>query len=399
MKKSLFPIIAVILSPATALCTGIEQAYQDATAAARGNTGTASIRSSAGVFYNPAALALLKRSEFQATFFGTLPNTTYSGATGNTSADDRLRPAGSLFGAIPIESLNGVLGFGLTIPHGLGIEYPDSSPLRSVGIEAELAHAVFTATYSTQITETLSFGAGISYAYNDVKTRQGIVTPGDFLELNATGDGWGYTAGLLYTPHPNHSFGLTYRSAIKVDFKGDLETNALLPVSFNTTESARTDIEYPDQIAMGYAWQINDKWNAEINATWTNWDTFDDLTIRAESQTISSPWGYKPNWVIGVGTSYVVNEKLTLHGGYLYGESVVPDAFLTPFVPESDLHVFSIGATYNHDNWSLTGAYLLGFREDRTVSGSPASPFTRVSADGDYETDAQTFLISLKRTF
>ena len=408
MIKHIHWSFALLLSSSPSLfATGIEQAYQDATAASRGNAVAASIESAAGIYYNPAGLAHITRAEVQTTLLGTFPETRYSGVLGSTSSSHDFAATGSFFAALPVEGLNGVVGIGLTLPHGLSVEYPEDGPLRSLAIESELAHAVFTATYSTKLSETVSFGLGLSYARDDIQTRQGLFVPGDFIDLDATGSGWGYTFGLQYRPNDSHSFGLTYQSQISVDLKGDISIRSLLdplgnplPTPFDLSAEARSHIRYPDKIIAGYAWQATEKTQVELNATWTGWDTLDqiDVSTSIPAPELSTPYNHQPNFVLGLGVSHELNEHWTLHGGYLYGESVVPDSTFSPFIADSDLHVFSIGGTYSSEDCEITGTYLYGRRKGRNVSGSPTSPIG-VSSDGRWETDGHTFLATIKRRF
>lgn len=394
------------LSPSL-FATGIEQGYQDATAAARGNAIGASVESSAGIYYNPAGLAHVDRAEVQFTTLATFPDTRYSGIAGRTATNHDFGSTGSLFSAIPVESLGGVLGLGLTTPHGLSIEYPEDGPLRSLAIEGELAHAVFTATYSTKLSDSVSVGVGLSYAYNDIHTRQGLALPGDFIDLDFTGSGWGYTAGIQYRPNEQHYFGLTYQSQIAVGLKGDIAVRSFLdpfgnplpaPAEFSGTGTS--SIRYPDKIIAGYAWNPSEKTQVEINATWTNWEHLDQINVQTALPvpSLSTPYNHNANWVIGLGISHELNDAWTLHGGYLYGEAVVPDSTFTPFIADSDLHVFSVGSTYTRGDWELSGTFLIGVREDRDVVGSPASPLG-VNADGRWETVGRSFLATVKRQF
>ena len=93
-----------------------------------------------------------------------------------------------------------------------------------------------------------------------------------------------------------------------------------------------------------------------------------------------------------------MNEQLTLNGGYLFGEETVPDSAFNPLVPDSNLHVLSTGFQYRFSSVEVAATYLYGFRESRTVSGSPAS-LAGISSDGRWSTDGHTLLVSVKKTF
>ena len=399
MRSHIYWAAAGLAMTASLSATSISQGYQDATAAALGNTGAAGVGTSAAVYYNPAALTRLDSAEAQFTFFGSFGETNFSNGPLNTDTSSDFVATGSLFAGLPVEALGGVVGFGVTTPHGLGIEYPDSSPLRSVALEGELAHVVYTLSYARKLTDGLSLGLGIDYARDELRTRQGLVAPGDFLEAELDGSGFGFNVGLLYEPHPDHSFGLVYQSKMSVGLSGDLETDAplLLPVPVN--ESARSSFRYPDKLVLGHSWQATEKTRIETNLTWYNWDSLNSVSIRTPTQTLTNRFDHDPGLILNFGINHRVNDCWTLNCGYLYGEKTAPSNTFVPTIPDADLHVFSIGAEYSRNDWSVAAAGLFVFREDRTVAGSPASPFTGVSADGDYETDGQAFLITVRRKF
>ena len=91
--------------------TGIEQAYHDAIAAARGNAFAATADTPAAVHYNPAGLAWQDTASITGTFFGTWSESSYRGALGSQTTSERFKNTGSLFAAIPFERFT--LGLGL----------------------------------------------------------------------------------------------------------------------------------------------------------------------------------------------------------------------------------------------------------------------------------------------
>ena len=92
--------------------TGIEQAYHDATAAARGNAFAATADTPAAVHYNPGGLAWQDELAVQGTFFGTWSDTEFRGAVGRERTTDTFKATGALFATVPLDKVT--LGFGLT---------------------------------------------------------------------------------------------------------------------------------------------------------------------------------------------------------------------------------------------------------------------------------------------
>ena len=384
--------------------TGIEQAYHDAQAAALGNAVSSRIDTAAAVHFNPAGLALIDRTELQATFFGTWAETDFQGAAFSTTSNQGFTPSGSLFFASPLPEDWGVVGLGLTLPHGLSSSYPEDSDLRNLAIDATLIHARLTGSYARSLSDTLRIGFGLVYAYDDLETRQGIAVPGDSNQLSVNGSSWGWSFGLQWEPHPQHAVGFTFRSGLEIEHSGTLTTTTVLPTAQSFASPAESEIDYPDQYVLSYSWQATPALNLGIDVQWTDWSSFDEFSASANTPLgtldLSVPWDYQPGLIIGVGAEYTVNPSLTLRGGYLFGESTIPDETLTPFVPDSDLHVFSLGAQWDWQDWSLAATYLYGLREEREVQGSPSDALTgTISSDGIWNTDGHTTLITLTRRF
>lgn len=392
-----YPALTALLLIENLSATGIEQAYHDAVAAARGNAFAATADSPAAVHYNPAGLAWQDQAAVSGTFFGTWSESSYNGPLGNVTTSERFKNTGSLFAAIPFDRFT--LGLGLTSPHGLSIDYQDTSALRSLALDAELAHLVFDAQLSGKITKQLSFGAGLAIAYDDLSLNQGLFVPGDSFGFEGDGWGLGFKAGLLWKPHEKHSFAITYRSEIDVEIDGSARTRTIVPGPSDTSVDSSTEFNHPQQWTLGYAWKPTDRWLFEVNATWTDWRSFDTFRLSLPGADLVQPYDYEPSWVIGGGVSCRLNDALTLNGGYLFGQETIPDSTFSPLVPDANLHVISAGLQYCWDTWEIAATYLYGFREDREVTGSPASPATMVTSDGQWQTDGSTVLLTLKKEF
>src|SRR6185436_8038106 len=113
---------------------------------------------------------------------------------------------------------------GLYTPFGLGMQWPTNAPFRNAGIEANLKYLTINTVVSWQALPNLSVAIGPTFNYSELRFRQGVALP-PFLgpnELHFGGDDWdyGFTAGLLWKPHPMWSFGAKYMSATSMDHNG-----------------------------------------------------------------------------------------------------------------------------------------------------------------------------------
>lgn len=209
--------------------TGIELSYQDATGAARGNAAVASADTPAAVYHNPAGLAFQPDIAVQAGVLWTRSSTDFESPAGNVSSSHKPVVAGSAFVVYPLKDQPIVLGFGLTTPHGLAIDYSSDAPFRNRGYSGELKHAVLTAAVGYKVSDRLSFGAGLSVSDSELSFDQGLAADPDRAAFRGDGTGYAFSVGAIWKPAENHSIGLTYRSESKVDYDGDVGTTVFDP--------------------------------------------------------------------------------------------------------------------------------------------------------------------------
>ena len=95
-------------------------------------------------------------------------------------------------------------GLGVYAPFGLGVKWPDDSPLRSLAINSQLYFFTLNPVVSWQATKTLSLAIGPTINYSHIKFNRGLASPlnNDYFQFRGEDFGYGLTAGLLWQPHP-----------------------------------------------------------------------------------------------------------------------------------------------------------------------------------------------------
>jgi len=85
--------------------------------------------------------------------------------------------------------------------------------------------------------------------------------------------------------------------------------------------------------------------------------------------------------------------------GYFFSGDTAGNKNYTPAIPDTDLHVGSIGISHKgeHWNWAVAGQIITG--PARNVSGSQPNPFTGESADGKYQLFVPTLSVSVAYHF
>jgi long-chain fatty acid transport protein len=93
---------------------------------------------------------------------------------------------------------------------------------------------------------------------------------------------------------------------------------------------------------------------------------------------------YKSSWMYEFGVTRTLPQNYFVSTGYIYSENSSPDAGFNPLIPDSNLHLGSVGFGHHGERWDWALAYHFGYNPGRTVTGSAPSVAGQ-SADGTYE--------------
>ncbi len=404
ISRGLFLAIVSCVASATvpaASALGIRILHQDPDATARGEAFTATADKPSAIYYNPAGLTQLEGDNLQVGAYSIAINVDHRApGTGKFSdTPDRFQTIAQVFYARTLATARATVGFGVYSPYGLGTQWADESPFRSYATKSKLVYLCLNPVAAFKLTDTLSVAGGFTANYGHADLRRGILVPGD--EFRFDGDGWsyGFTAGILWQPANEHSFGIMYRSRSIMDFDGTARVHSKTPFLFpSSRELASLDFDFPQHIMAGYSYRPAPGWNLEADVDWTDWEDVGTLHIRKGSGDLFQVFDWRSRFTYKVGATRSFNNGLSLSAGYFYGENATPDRNFNPSVPNLTLHVFSIGGSYRTDNWDVGLTYNLGYGPKRTVTGSTPT-LAGESADGDYTFIGHGFSLAASRKF
>ena len=362
------------------------------------------------VFTNPAGMTRLDKSEllvgiqplYLQAEFSPDSNTTTSGPDGDAST---WLPAGGLY---YVHNLMPKLKIGLsTVGYfGLGLDYEDDwvgryyiqeIKLQALGIQPALAY---------QVTDWLSFGAGVVALYGvlDQKAAVNNIGPNqDDGKLKIEDDDWTYQVnlGVLVEPRKGTRFGLTYLSEGDLEFKDKPDFSNLGPgleaiLRAQGLLDAEIEVEFtmPQAVMLSGYHELNDRWVIMGNLGWQDWSEFGKVGVTLTSQDASKltvDRNYKDTWHVAVGGQYRVADPWLLTAGVAYDSSMVDDDDRTPDLPLGEQWRFGLGASYD---WSENLALGLGYTFlwsgdlDMDVNRGPLAG--RVS--GTYENTSMNFI-------
>lgn len=363
-----------------------------------------------GVFYNPATMTLHPGTQIQAGFVAVGLDLAYegnNGATENGAANTQPIP----FGYISHQMTDNMwIGLSMTVPFGMGTEFDDNWALAGRGISAQVLTFDFNPNVAWKLSDKVSLGAGLSiqYASADLKMKQyqaadqGIASLDS--EVDADSIAWGWNIGLMWSPLDNLRFGLSYRSSVNHNADGDLTidnaringipiTAAMAGASEGLARvygsmgvyDASATLATPAWAMATAAWDVNDLVSLYATVRWTDWSSFDELTIKSvTSSTITNKW--QDTYLFSVGTDLRFTNWWTFRAGIGYETSPIDNPeYRTAIIPDADRWWFALGSSFKAtDNLQLdvSAAWLHGTGE-RDLYGAdhqPAGRFDKLDA-------------------
>ncbi len=298
-------------------------------------------------------------------------------------------------------------GLALNSPFGLSTEWenPDTFTGRFISQRAELQVIDINPTIGVLLTQNFGLGVGLVGRFSTVELERNVPFRNPFtgttvdiasVELESDMDtGIGWNIGILHKVGSALSWGLSYRSKVKVDYSGDgvftqistgfppLDAVIAGQLPFGVTQPIETSIEFPDLASLGVAFNLTDNLLAEVDINWTGWSSFDDLPlifVNLPERSDVIPQGYDDAYNYRLGFNYTTAGGSQWRFGYGFDESPQPDESVGPLLPDSDRNVLTLG--YGTASGKLDLAVMFLESEERSTSTN------RDGFNGTYNTDA-----------
>ena len=408
-RHNILRLLTLMISGAMALkasANGFRLPDQDAFATARGEAFVATADNPSAIYYNPAGITQLEGNDIRGGLYGIYLDPSYSSAAkhGHTyHGSDNLAAVPQMFYTYTATESAGEFWLGhlcafrrqheLAAEHGFPRQWPSSGSLKYITINPVVA---------VKLLPSLSMGGGAMVNYGNINMYQGLapLSPRGVNYFNFTGDGWsvGYNAGILWQPIDQISFGATFRSSASLNFQGntDFELN---PGAYNTPaqRDASASFTFPLTTVLGVSYRPTPKWNIEFDANYTDWSSFDTVTIEQSPPPVTNPFhqnipvnlGWQASWMYEFGMTRYFDNGWHVSAGYVFNENSVPDTYYTPLAADMDRHFFSIGTGYKGKQFDFDITYQFGYGPTHTVTGSTPSStpgqFAGETADGKYD--------------
>jgi long-chain fatty acid transport protein len=397
--------VASMIAP-SAFALGFRNPDQSARATAQGEAFVAQADDASAIYYNPAGLTQVKGT--QTTFGGNLlfREVRFSG----TGASDKLDASSltpNLFMSTDFGLNKWRFGVGAYVPFGNTMDW-GSGPFSTIVRDSQLIVYDIAPTVAYQVNDHLSLGAGLNYYHGSTELKYDFspLIPGSRSKFEGDGDAFGATAGLMWKINDQHTIGIVYRSPFTIDFDGRAKDVNAGP--FTTSAHASAEINFPQEVAGGYAFRPIKNLKLEVDIEWTNWESLDNVRLHTKDPIIAGdprtniPFHWRDSFFYEFGTQYDLNKNWALRGGYIYSENSVPTHTFSPSVPDANKHVFSAGIGYDSKDKAvlfskaglsvdLSYQYTLGLeRKIGPGSNNVASPLL----DGTWKSSSHAVMLT-----
>ena len=365
---------------------------QDASAIARGNAFVATADNPSAIYYNPAGITQLEGQNIQAgSLFYLGIYADYDSPSGQAIHNDAgVIPVPALQYTITPEEWPVSFGLGVYSPFGLSMKWPNDAPFRQEALNASLTYITMNPVVAWKVLPSLSISAGPTFNYSQIQLVQGLLPtplpmfPADQSEFK--GDAWsyGFNGGVLWQPHPQWSFGASYRSSSRMDYQGDFNLHDLPPTGQSLSAGGvSSKVEFPQIAIGGVSYRPTKHWNLEFDVDWADWTSVQNFSFQGTPVPVPSrTLDWQSSFMYEFGVTRYFDNGYYLSAGYFYSQASTPTAYFTPMVPDTNLHVGSLGGGYKGKTWSWALALQIIGGGWRNIT---ADPSVNQSVNGQYK--------------
>lgn len=326
--------------------------------------GAAAAEDASYIYTNPASMVYVQGTQAAGALHLIKPNAEFNdmgsvnaaprplGGDGGNAGDLAFVP--NMYFKMDINE-NVKFGIGMNAPFGLKTEYDKGWLGRFQGIKSELKTININPALAFKVNDQLSLGFGVSAMYAKAELTSAVNAGAVERSSKVEGDDWGFgfNLGAIYQATADTRFGVSYRSKVKQELKGDSKSdltalNAIPTRTLNTDVTAKVDL--PENFSVSAFSRLNDTWDLMGDVTWTRWSQLEELRIVRDNGTNSTLTVTPENWSntlrYSIGTNYHYNDAIILRAGLAYDEEAISDKFRTVRIPGNDRKWLSFGAAW-----------------------------------------------------
>ncbi|MFZ5876868.1 MAG: OmpP1/FadL family transporter [Nitrospirota bacterium] len=373
---ALAPVIVMSVTSVTAYAGAFAIDEQGTAAMGQANAFAAQSDDPSALFYNPAGIGQLQGTQVSLATTLIAPSTTFENAgSGQSTSTNSVLFYPTTFYAVHEISNALHVGLGVFTPFGLSTEWPSDWEGRYVTTFSEINTYYFNPNIEWSPGPRLHLAVGISYVPSSVTFRNkldlsSIPLPDGESEVTADGDGWGYNLAALATLPGENTIGVSFRSAVKIDYSGDAtsEPSAVL----GPPQAVRSSLTLPPMLTVGVANHTIEALTLEADLQWVGWSKIQSIDIdfvNPAAPDVTTVYNWQDSYSLRFGAAHSIG-PVTLRAGYAYDISPVPPDTIDPSIPDSDKHAFTLGGGYRLGRTTIDMAYMFIRSNDRSVDNT-----------------------------
>ena len=358
--------LAVVLAARPSAATSLISPAAGAREAALSGSTVAAPSDLMSAFYqNPAGLMLQERTAvtFGSGFFMLMNHIDAPSGYHGDSGGVAIAPSGGFV----VGRDRWRFGIGVFGSVGSKFDFP-ADPAHGVArnFYTELGTVTIAPTLAYQLTPELSVGVQIDPLFGTLKNR--VPFPEQHLRWQVTGPGIQGAVGVLYTPDPRWSFGVSYKTP------GEIFMDGTVGVA-GDREDLSFDFAVPQEVIFGGAWRPAPRVLLTVFARWADTSVFENSEFEfADTPELNFVFAPESRdvWRGGVGVEFQAHPRVAIRASVGRNQAALEPRSVTPNVYDASGTIFGTGFGINLGKWivDLTGGY--GIFEDRVINANEA---------------------------
>jgi long-chain fatty acid transport protein len=367
---------------------------------AKGSAVVASITDPDAVWYNPAGLSFGPAYGFSLGGVYTTAKSTFSpkggGPTAGTVPGNFLLP--HVFASVKATDWM-QLGLGLFSTWGLGSEWKKDWVGNTSAIQSSMTVITVNPTLSFRLHRDVALGVGVQVIRANLDALQALPDPiGGTARFGGTSWGYGANVGVMWRVLPDRlSVGVTYRSRVKLAFKGRIDLDPNPDFRRDLPDGPiTTDMTLPDILAVGVTLRPIPSLEVGLDGNLILWHVYDRTTVkRTDGQVLADvPHGCDDSIALRAGLDWATPAKgLNLRLGLIWDRTPTRQDLLDAGMPDSDQIDVTAGLGYA---WKWLKADLgyqyIQFLPNQSKTG-------QVGPEGTYRTRGHFLALTLAFLF
>lgn len=385
-------LAVLALSVGSLLASGVVRDSVGATSSGRGGANIAHADNGPALLSNPASIVNIGNPQlFEIGVDTVFTDLDYSDPENNAATDFAVSPLPHLTYLSRSEDGSWGTGIGVYAPAGFSSNWELINPMfgeQTYSSFGALVKVLPGAAY--RVNDRLSVGATLGAAISQVEldtpfyVQTGILAGAPaLLDLKATGITPTWSLGMQYQLTERTTVGVAYTSEDRFRLEGDADAS-IFPGPINSSFDAEVDLVWPQSVGDTRAHFLTDRQRVSADVVLYDWShAFDQVDLKFSNASNplvplivgpvfrdTFPLDWDDSVSVRLGYEFFHTSRDVIRGGYIYNAPNIPGSTLTPLIPATMEHSFTVGYGRCWQVWKTDFAYQYAFGPERSVGTS-----------------------------